>query len=57
MKTITDNTIVRVKVPKHLYEAVKARIEMLENSKLEEAKKAKNEKPEHQDAKSKKEKK
>lgn len=54
MKKITDDTIVRVKVPKHLYEAVKARIEMLETSKLEEAKKSEEEKPKHRDDKSKK---
>lgn len=38
MKKITDNTIVKVKVPKHLYEAVKARM-----AELEEKKHSKNE--------------
>lgn len=33
MKKITDNTIVKVKVPKHLYEAVKARMAELEEMK------------------------
>lgn len=33
MRKITDNTIVKVKVPKHLYEAVKARMAKVEEMK------------------------
>lgn len=36
MKKINDNTVVKVRVPKHLYEAIKARIAMKENKKAEE---------------------
>jgi hypothetical protein len=50
MKKINDNTIVKVKVPRHLYEAVKARITMLENAKVEEAKED-DEKPKYAGAK------
>lgn len=48
MKKINDNTLVKVRVPKHLYEAVKARIAMLEDKRMEEAEKV--EKPKKEKA-------
>lgn len=48
MKKITDNTVVKVKVPKHLYEAVKARMAKLQEMKdIEEAEKPQEDKPKY----------
>ena len=45
MKKITDNTIVKVRVPKHLYEAIQKRIALKEN--YEEGMKPKEEGMDH----------
>ena len=45
MKKINDNTVVRVRVPKHLYEAIQAKLALREN--YEEMEETKEEKPKY----------